>query len=210
MDTYEKYFNLEEIKIILDNVNEIYKDSMLACHGRAHTMSVVDVTEYILKSLSYNSRIIEFGKIAALLHDIGRIAGRANHAEKSAALAQIILDKSDFSTEERSMIIQAIKDHSKAENISSAIGAAIYIADKIDITKSRILPLGIIDPWHKNLLEIKGVKINISSNEITVDYITTDAFSKELLLSEYDKKIEMIVKAAAYLGCSCEVRFRSK
>jgi len=206
MNRYEKYHNCPDINKIIETINDM--QSLTGCHGRYHTMFVVSTLEYILQSLSYDARIIELGKIAALLHDIGSIAGRTNHAGKSAALASVFLDTSDFYPTEKYMIIQAIEDHSEATNISSAIGAAVFIADKLDITKNRVLPLEEIDPWDKNLLEIEDVKIKIAGNSITIDYITTEAFSKEQLFSTYAGKIEMIVKAAAYLGCGCEVGFK--
>ncbi len=59
--------------MILDNVNEVLnrveKGMLRGCHGRYHAMFVVDTVEYLLKSLSYDSKIVELGKIAALLHD---------------------------------------------------------------------------------------------------------------------------------------------
>jgi len=209
-DTYKKYFNCPDINQILDSINDMLlpKGMYAGCHGRYHAMYVVGVVENILQSLSYDIRTVELGKIAALLHDIGNIAGRWNHARKSAALASVLLDYPvDLSQEEKSMIIQAIEDHSAGNNISSAIGAAVFIADKVDITKKRIQRFENSDPFHKNLQQINDAKICASNDAITINYITSDAFSKENLLSEYIKKFEMSVKAATHLGCTYHVQF---
>lgn len=203
---------MNEITMIIDNINEMFnkvqKDMFAACHGRHHAMFVVNTVEYILKSLSYDSQTVEFGKIAALLHDIGNIAGRWNHARKSAALAAVFLDGlDDLRSDEKDTIVQAIQDHSDGHNISSPIGAALLIADKVDISKRRILPVKTIDAWHGNLLEIEDVDIRISNKTISIDCIITDAFSKELLISGYKKGYSMPMKAARYLGCTCQYNF---
>lgn len=212
MDAYNHLYNAPDTSMIIDNINEMFakvkKDMFAACHGRYHAMSVVDTTEHILKSLSYDYRIVELGKIAALLHDIGNIAGRWNHARKSAVLARVSFDGSDhLREEEKDMIVQAIEDHSDGENISSAIGAALLIADKVDISKRRILPVETIDAWHGNLLEIEKVDLHISTKSISINFLTTDAFSKELLIDGYRKGYDIPIRAAKYLGCACNYQF---
>lgn len=148
MDGYERLYHSTDIAMILDNVNEVLnkveKGMLRGCHGRYHTMFVVDTVEYLLKSLSYNSKIVEFGKIAALLHDIGNIAGRWNHARKSTALAEVFLDDlEELLPTEKNMIVQAIGNHSDGENIMSPIGAALLLADKVDVSKRRRLHINL-------------------------------------------------------------------
>ncbi|MCL2604047.1 MAG: HD domain-containing protein [Defluviitaleaceae bacterium] len=208
MDTYNHYRNCGDINRILDNINTVYKDTLCCCHGKDHALFVVDKVEYILKSLSCDERTVELSKIAAFLHDIGNIGGRWEHARKSVGLAAVFLDNPPhILRSEKETILQAIEDHSKGENITSAIGAALLIADKMHISKQRIHPLEPMDNWHKNLLEVEEVKINISNKNITIDCVTTEAFSKQLLLDEYPKALTIFDKASAYLGCSCQLLF---
>jgi len=207
MNAYEQYLNDGDINKILNTIND-FQGVRAACHGKGHALYVVDMAAHILKSLSYDPRTIELGKIAALLHDIGNIAGRWNHARKSAALVEVFLDGPvHFTPEENSTIIQAIEDHSTGKNILSAIGAALLIADKVDISQRRILPAETLDEWHKNLLEIKNVDVAVTSKAITINYLTTGAFSKDLLISDYAKGFELPIKAAKYLGCACHFQF---
>jgi len=90
MDAYQHLYKAPDINMILDTINDMFdkanKGMFVVCHGRKHAMFVVDAVEKILSSLAYDSRTVELGKIAALLHDIGNIAGRWNHAVKSAVL----------------------------------------------------------------------------------------------------------------------------
>lgn len=211
MNTYERLYNSTDITMILDNINEILnktENGIMACHGRYHAMFVVDTVEYILKSLSYDSRTIELGKIAALLHDIGNIAGRWNHARKSAVLASVFLDGlEDLLPNEKDIIVQAIADHSDGKNILSAIGAALLIADKVDASKRRRLHAETIDDWYRNICQIEDVDISVSSGAITINFITTEIFSKEVFINGYKKGFNLMTKAADYLGCTWNYQF---
>jgi HD superfamily phosphodiesterase len=212
MDAYERLYNSTDINMILNNINEVLnkaeKGMLRGCHGRYHAIFVVDTVEYILKSLSYDSGTVELGKIAALLHDIGNIAGRSNHARKSAALAAVFLDDlEDLSPNEKDMIIRAIEDHSDGENILSAIGAALLIADKVDVSKKRRLHAEAIDDWYSNLLQIEDVNISISDGAMKINFITTAVFSKEVFVSGYSKGFSVMTKASEYLGCTCHYQF---
>lgn len=212
MDTYERLYNSTDINMILDNINEVLnkeeKGMLRGCHGRYHAMFVVNTVEYILKSLSYDSRIVELGKIAALLHDLGNIAGRWNHARKSAALAAVFLDDlEDLLPNEKVTIVQAINDHSDGENISNAIGAALFIADKVDTSKRRRLTEELIDDWYSNLLQIEDVDIQVFNKTILINYITTEAFSKDIFTNRSEKSFCLITKAAEFLGCTCHYQF---
>jgi len=171
-----------------------------SCHGRGHAMFVVEKAEHVLQLFACDSRTIELGKIAALLHDIGNIAGRKNHARKSAALAEIFLDGTDLlQPSEKDIIVKAIADHSDGAAISSAVGAALIIADKVDHVKRRIFPTENLDPWHRNLLEIEDVDVRADHETLTVNFITTSAFSQKVYLDDY-RLFGVLTGAAGYFN----------
>lgn len=214
MDAYEHLYNAGDINMILDTINEMFdkahKGMFVVCHGRHHAMFVVDTVETILKSLLYDSRIVELGKIAALLHDIGNIAGRWNHAQKSAVLAKVFFDGSDdLSSEEKDMVIQAIEDHQTGKNLSSAIGAALLFADKADFSRKRFLDYT-IGNRHFNNLEIEDMDIFVSGKAIIINAIATEAFCKDIFISEQYNNYSILLKAANYLGCTCQIRINNE
>ena len=205
--------------MVLNTINDMYEKFhpriYAHCHGWYHAMFVVDTVEYILKSLSYDIRTIELGKMAGLLHDIGMIAGRREHGRKSAALATVVFDGSDhlilkeISLHEKEMVFQAIAEHDCSKDKSNAIGAALFIADKLNFSKKRVLPVPTEkqDGMYKNGLEVDDVDIHISGKTITINVITTDAFSKELFMKWYNHPYNLIVKESKYLGCTCHLQF---
>ena len=168
MGIYEEYHS-EGIFKILDAINRMW-DYYVVCHGKYHALFVADTIEYLLKSLSYDARTIEIGKIAGLLHDIGCIVGRWNHASMSAAIVTVWLEASQvLLPEEKNIIIQAIKDHSEGKDLSSAVGAALLFADKIDCSKKRNLSPEPNHVRYKELSIIDDVEVNISEKILTIN-----------------------------------------
>ncbi|MCL2546530.1 MAG: hypothetical protein FWE06_04960 [Oscillospiraceae bacterium] len=182
MNTYQHYRNCRDINKMLDVINEMLLPPGIyqACHGRYHAMFVVDV-------------------------------GRWNHAQKSAALAAVLMEYPvQLLPKEKSIIIQAIEDHSNGILIESAVGAALLIADKVDISKERILPFETIGDVHRNHLEIQSVDIRILNKAIIIDCLVSKAFSQNLFLYSYAKSYDILTRASHYLGCTCHFLLNSK
>ena len=207
METYKMYCNNGILKI-LDSINQMW-DYYFCCHGRYHALFVADTVEYILNALSYDARTVELGKIAGLLHDIGCIVGRHEHARMSAAIASVYL-VDGLSPGEKNTIVQAISDHSTGEEIESAIGAALLIADKIDVSKKRGLPIAPGHVWYEEVMAspvIDDVVLHISGDKcMTIDYLTHDT----LVIQPDKKPYNIILKAADYLDCTCRFYINGK
>ena len=184
---YQKLYYDEELNHILDSINKINKDVLFACHGREHTMSVVNMVACILNQLGYDEHTIELGKIAGLLHDIGVIRGKKNHAKRSSEMASVYLDKIHLSVKDKGIIKSAILDHSKGENISSAIGASLLIADKIDVSDNRILPFG-KKQSHFFMKGIENITLTVENEEIGIEYQVNEKFNKEIFFQEHKYK----------------------
>lgn len=82
MNNYEQLLQNKELNYILDTINEKNKDSLLLCHGRYHAKNVINRITYILDTLNESLRVIELGKIAGLLHDIGCLEGKKPYFKK--------------------------------------------------------------------------------------------------------------------------------
>lgn len=210
MKDYEILYNDEELNKIIDSVNEANKDYLMLCHGRYHTMFVIATIEYILSSLGYDSRTIELGKITGLLHDIGTIEGKKGHAGRSVIMAPKYLDKTSLTAAEKEIVIHSIADHSKGEDITSPIGAALLIADKIDLSRNRVLALGYNDDIHKNLCNIDKVEITIANHVITINLLTNSDFSLDVIIANWEKSFTVPIKASKYLDCKCIFQHNNK
>ncbi len=108
-------------------------------HSFAHVEKAAASAEMILTQLEYPERDIELAKIAAILHDIGNVVNRTDHAQSGAVMAFRLLDNLSMPADEIATIVSAIGNHdeSTAQPIN-AIAAALIIADKTDVRRSRV------------------------------------------------------------------------
>lgn len=134
-------------ELILDKeINEYikYSDECLCNmgfteHGFAHVKKVVNIVEYILTNLHCDTHIIELGKIAAYMHDIGNCVNREYHSHSGAIMAQRLLKEREFSIQDIAKISYAIGNHDENSGYpADYLSAALILADKADIRQSRV------------------------------------------------------------------------
>ena len=108
-------------------------------HSFAHVEIVAQNASMILETLGYDERQVELARIAGIMHDIGNVINRIDHAQSGAVMAFRLLDNLSMPANEICSIISAIGNHdeSTAQPID-AISAALIIADKTDVRRSRV------------------------------------------------------------------------
>ena len=108
-------------------------------HSFAHVTKVAETAAQILTTLGYPERMIELAKIAGYLHDIGNVVNRVDHSQSGAVMAFRILDRMEFPPEEIALIISAIGNHHEGNGVPvNPVAAALIIADKSDVRRSRV------------------------------------------------------------------------
>ncbi len=108
-------------------------------HSFAHVEIVAKNASMILTELGYDERQAELARIAGIMHDIGNVINRTDHAQSGAVMAFRLLDNINMPASEICSIISAIGNHDEgtAQPID-AISAALIIADKTDVRRSRV------------------------------------------------------------------------
>lgn len=145
-------------------------------HSFAHVTKCAEVAGKLLQDLDYEPRKVELAKIAAFMHDIGNVINRVDHAQSGAMMAFWILDKMGMPYEETAMIINAIGNHDEGTAYPvNAIAAAVIIADKSDVRRSRV----------------RDKKTIFSDIHDRVNYAVEKA---ELIMNKEDKEIVLNLK----------------
>lgn len=109
-------------------------------HGFAHVAVVAERTRYILETLGEGDHTIDLALTAAWLHDIGNIVNRVDHSQSGALMAFQILNEMKVPAEDIAQIICAIGNHDEGNGVPvSRISAALILADKSDVRRSRVL-----------------------------------------------------------------------
>ena len=136
---YDDIMHNQEITAYYEKGNAILSSLGYTDHSAAHTALVAKKTAEILQSFGFPEEQAELGKIAGFLHDIGNAINRHHHAEYGALLANEILKGTDLSVEDRVQIVSAIANHDESTGVASdPITAAVIIADKSDVRRSRV------------------------------------------------------------------------
>ncbi len=108
-------------------------------HGRRHALFVSQRAGYILERLGFPAKSILLAGAAGYLHDIGNFIGRVNHNVFSAFVAKDILENNGFSIEDAAVVMSAIGNHEEESvEITSAVTAAVIVADKADVHRTRV------------------------------------------------------------------------
>lgn len=139
MFSYENLRKDSEIVSYVEAANNVLGEIGYTEHGMAHVVKTGEDASRILKALGYDERECELAKIAGLLHDIGNMVNRCDHAHSGAYLAFNLLRARNFPVEEVIKITTAIGHHDeKTAAAVTPIAAALILADKSDVRTSRV------------------------------------------------------------------------
>jgi len=137
--TFESVRSHPHVEILMDKANEFTGVLGYTEHGRRHGKVVGKAARSILKSLGDDERQQELASIAGYLHDIGNVINREYHAQTGAILAGQILNEMHLPFADAVEMIAAIGNHHEEDGLPiSRISAALIIADKADVHRSRV------------------------------------------------------------------------
>ncbi|MCR5735916.1 MAG: HD domain-containing protein [Lachnospiraceae bacterium] len=134
MERYDEILKNELYVKHLEKTYEYEKDRIFCHHDMSHFLDVARIGMLINLTDGYGiSKDIIYA--AALLHDVGRDVQYENgtpHEIASAEIAEIILKDTDYTEDERRMILKAVKDH-RDESVKddNSLSGLIYRADKL-------------------------------------------------------------------------------
>lgn len=108
-------------------------------HSFAHVVKCAEVASALLRDLGFDEREQELAKIAGFMHDIGNVVNRNDHAQSGALMAFRLLDKLGMASADLAEVITAIGYHDdKTAHPVNAVAAALLLADKTDVRRSRV------------------------------------------------------------------------
>ena len=137
--TYEDVKRSEEIRTYITQADASLIALGYTEHSFAHVTRCAEVAGDLLAELGYDEHQIELCKIAAYMHDIGNVVNRYDHNVSGATMAFRILDNMGMEPEDVAAVITAIGHHDDATAFPvNAIAAALILADKTDVRRSRV------------------------------------------------------------------------
>lgn len=186
MITYKELKKNEDVRTYIAAADATLGALGFTEHGLGHVTKVAECVKYILETLGHTPHEVELGQIAALLHDIGNLVNRRDHAYTGAVMAFRLLDKLGFSAADTSLVVSAIGNHDETGGLPvNAVAAALILADKSDVRRSRVR-------------HIEDVKIDIHDRvnyAVTSSSLTIDDLHSQITLElEIDTKISSVME----------------
>ncbi|MGN1339749.1 MAG: HD domain-containing protein [Oscillospiraceae bacterium] len=212
--TYEYIRRNKDIQTYINYADAALSTIGYTEHSNAHVERAAATAYMILTTLGFEQRTCELAEIAAYMHDIGNVINRIDHAQSGAVMAFRLLDNLGMPADEISLIVSAIGNHD--ENTAAPvtpIAAALIIADKSDVRRSRVRSAnGPFVPSSENLAKDIHDRVNYAVEKSAL-YFSED--KKRLILElSIDQDISSIMeyfeifldrmklcqRAAAFLG----------
>ena len=205
MITLQEIKQNESIKALVRAGNRYLEALGYTDHGPRHLGYVSRTASGILKSLGYSEREVELAAIAGWVHDVGNSVNRHDHGPNGAILLFPLLREIGMDIEDVMIIITAVGNHEEQSGtVSSAVSAALAIADKSDAHKSRVRngrpDVGDIHDRVNFAIQENRVIVDRKHKIIRQELKMDESSSVLEYLSIYLPRILMCEKAAEFLG----------
>ena len=217
--TFEEIEKNETIRAYISKADESLVALGYTEHSFAHVTHVAAMAGYLLETLGYDAHTVELAKIAGYLHDIGNLVNRIEHSQSGAVMAFQILTSLGFGAEDVATIVTAIGNHDEgtAQPVD-AISAALIIADKTDVRRSRVRNTDFMtfDIHDRVNYAVEYSNLHFSEDkkslvlDLTIDTEISsvleyfEIFMERMLLSKraalsFDKKFKMYINGSSIL-----------
>jgi hypothetical protein len=201
-----------EVQAFITKANEYTGVIGYTEHGARHANLTSNIAGNVLRRLGHDEREAHLAGIAAYLHDIGNLVSRANHEHTGAVLADGILVRLGMVADERAVVMGAIGNHEESHGEPvSAVGAAVILADKSDVHRSRVRnpDRGTFDIHDRvnYAVEHSFLRVEEKSKTITLELTIDTAISQVMEYFEiFLGRMLMCRRAATFLGCDFKLQ----
>ncbi|MEP7198673.1 MAG: phosphohydrolase [Chloroflexota bacterium] len=176
-------------------------------HGQRHAALVGSIAHDILVRLGHPERTAQLAEIAGYLHDAGNIIHRDRHALSGSMIALHVLERLAMPYDEIAIIMGAIGNHEEEHGDPvGSVSAAVIIADKADVHKSRVQnPRSETFDIHdlvNNASNRSFVRVDAEKKVISLEIdIDTSVSQVGDFFEIYVSRLLIARRAAKFLGC---------
>ena len=201
----------DTVRQLIKHADSYLESIKFTKHGEVHASNVSWHAKDILLKLGFDNREAELAAISGYIHDVGNFINRQNHEITGSTLAMKLLDKLGMDLKETLDIAQAIGNHDEKSGIPvSNITAAVIIADKCDVHRSRVRSKGTIhDDIHDRVnYAVKKASLKIFKKKKIIQLALEIDTAIAAVIDYFEIFLSRMVickKAADFLGCKFEL-----
>lgn len=216
--TFAQVESDEEIRAMIAAANRSLEVLGYTEHGFRHVGLVAKIARTVMQRLGYDARHQELAAIAGYTHDIGNVVSRHGHASTGAVLAHNILSARGMAPEDVIVIMAAIgshgDDHGKLGEPVNPVSAALILADKSDVHRSRVRnpdPVDFDDHDQMNYATTSSfLRVDPAAKTITLELeIDTELASVMKYFELFLPRMQMCRRAANYLDQTFRITINS-
>lgn len=180
-------------------------------HGLRHANLVGHIAYNVMAHLGHDSRAAELAAVSGYLHDIGNVVTRASHGQTGALLAWDTLRRHDVPMGDIAQVMAAVGNHEEQHGEAvSPIAAAVILADKADVHRSRVrAAASIATDIHDRVnyaVESSFLRVDPSAGTLTLELEIDTSVSQVLEYFEiFLERMIMCRRAAQVLGCDFRI-----
>ncbi|HEU5300007.1 MAG TPA: HD domain-containing protein [bacterium] len=210
--TLEELKRDPEVDAYITKANEYTGAIGYTEHGARHANLCANIASNTLKRLAFPDRDAQLAAMAAYLHDIGNLVSRINHEHTGAVLANDILLRHGMDPVERAVVMGAIGNHEeKGGEPVSPVGAAVILADKSDVHRSRVRnPDPTTFDIHDRVnyaVEHSFLRVDEKSKSIALELTIDTKLSQVMEYFEiFLSRMVMCRRAALFLSCEFKLQ----
>jgi metal-dependent HD superfamily phosphatase/phosphodiesterase len=135
----------EELSLYIASADRVMEAMGYTEHGFRHANLVAKIAYQVLSRLDYTEREATLASVAGYLHDVGNSLARDTHGQTGAILVYQTLHD-EVAGADLMPIVAAIANHEETEGVAvSPISAAVILADKSDVHRTRVRKTGRIE-----------------------------------------------------------------
>jgi metal-dependent HD superfamily phosphatase/phosphodiesterase len=143
--TLEDVQESDELSLYIASADRVMEAMGYTEHGFRHANLVAKIAYQVLSRLDFTEREATLASVAGYLHDVGNALARDAHGQTGAILVYQSLRDSVHGAD-LMPILAAIANHEESEGVAvSPISAAVILADKSDVHRSRVRKSSRID-----------------------------------------------------------------
>jgi uncharacterized protein len=136
--TLEQVQQDQELSLYIASADRVMEAMGYTEHGFRHATLVARIAYQVLHRLGATEREAQLACVAGYLHDVGNALARDAHGQTGAVLVYHTL-RDRAAGQDLMPILAAIANHEESEGMAvSPISAAVILADKSDVHRSRV------------------------------------------------------------------------
>jgi metal-dependent HD superfamily phosphatase/phosphodiesterase len=155
-----------EVEALIEGARVMMEALRYTDHSKRHTCLIAERAGSILRALDYDEIIVEKAKISGYLHDIGNAIARHEHELTGARMAYNILTRLGMPFADAIDVAASIANHDEKEGQPiSILAAALILADKSDVHRSRVMSRETVDRYDIH----DRVNYAVTESDLSVD-----------------------------------------